>query len=406
MRAEYDPTVLIGTHDVVVEPAQLQLLPCAEVAGARTDAFVVLGRQPALRHQRPELDAVVAAEAVVQVGQAEVVAVLVGEHADAAVLRLHRVVADPDAGVADLAAAERVVGRSAGADRGGLGVPAMRPDGVLALVRIAVGLVASGVHDLEVVDVAVGLVEVAVTVVVVAIPAVERLELLLDLGGRTTLLLLVVDPGVHGVLDEVPDVAAVGVLADGRVVAFLAVGDRVVAAAVTRLVVRHLDPVRDRSVDAVATGRLTLVVRLDRLGLLAGAGLRALPEVDVLEVLTAVVGLPDRRVVLAAVGFGDRVVRRALERRRPGCRGVEVLVGEVLVPLVTELDEHREDAVGRLPVELDVLSVALLLGGPLAVGVDRGGVLGGADAHDRARAALFDAVLAVTVQQRRDRAFA
>ena len=39
----------------------------------------------------------------------------------------------------------------------------MRPDGVLALLRVAVGLVAAGVDDLQVVDVAVGLVEVAVT---------------------------------------------------------------------------------------------------------------------------------------------------------------------------------------------------------------------------------------------------
>ena len=39
---------------------------------------------------------------VVQVGQAEVVAELVREHADAAVLRLDRVVADPVAAVADL----------------------------------------------------------------------------------------------------------------------------------------------------------------------------------------------------------------------------------------------------------------------------------------------------------------
>ena len=40
-------------------------------------------------------------------------------------------------------------------------------------MRVAVGLVAAGVHDLEVVDVAVGLVEVAVAVVVVAVPHVE-----------------------------------------------------------------------------------------------------------------------------------------------------------------------------------------------------------------------------------------
>ena len=57
----------------------------------------------------------------------------------------------------------------------------MAPDGVLALVRVAVGLVAAGVDDLEVVDVAVGLVEVAVAVVVVAVPLVEGRQVGLDL---------------------------------------------------------------------------------------------------------------------------------------------------------------------------------------------------------------------------------
>ena len=50
------------------------------------------------------------------VRQAQVVAVLVGEDGQAAVLRLDRVVAGPDAGVADLRAAERVV-RGAGRAR-------------------------------------------------------------------------------------------------------------------------------------------------------------------------------------------------------------------------------------------------------------------------------------------------
>src|SRR3546814_4544758 len=62
------------------------------------------------------------------------------------------------------------------------GVPAVAPDGVLALPGIAVGLVAAGVNDLEVVDVAVGLVEVAVAVVVVAIVHVVAGELGRDVG--------------------------------------------------------------------------------------------------------------------------------------------------------------------------------------------------------------------------------
>ena len=58
----------------------------------------------------------------------------------------------------------------------------MGPDGVLTLLRIPVGLVAAGVHDLEVVEIAVGFVEVPVTVEVVAIPHVVGGQGGLDLG--------------------------------------------------------------------------------------------------------------------------------------------------------------------------------------------------------------------------------
>ena len=92
----------------------------------------------------------------------------------------------------------------------------MRPDRVLALVRVAVGLVAAGVDDLEVVDVAVGLVEVAVVVVVVAVPQVERLEvggdLRVGLAGR----LLVGDPRVERVLDQVLASCCRPMLAHGK----------------------------------------------------------------------------------------------------------------------------------------------------------------------------------------------
>ena len=110
-------------------------------------------------------------------------AVLVGDGRQAAVLGLDRVVAGPDAGVADLGAAERVLRGAGDAGVGDEGVPAVAPDGVLALVRVAVGLVAAGVDDLQVVDVAVGLVEVAVAVEVVAVLHVVGGQLGLDLLG-------------------------------------------------------------------------------------------------------------------------------------------------------------------------------------------------------------------------------
>ena len=117
-------------------------------------------------HQGPEAGAVLAAAGVVEVGQAEVVAELVGEDAEAAVLRLGGVVADPEAGVADLDAAVLVA--TAGPPlRVGVDRPAVRPD----RRRGCAGLLAlTGVHGLEVVDVAVRLVEVAVPVVVEAVP--------------------------------------------------------------------------------------------------------------------------------------------------------------------------------------------------------------------------------------------
>ena len=57
----------------------------------------------------------------------------------------------------------------------------MAPDGIRALVRITSRLVAAGMDDLEVVDVAIGLIEVAVAIIVVAIPLVEGLQIIRDL---------------------------------------------------------------------------------------------------------------------------------------------------------------------------------------------------------------------------------
>ena len=335
LRAEVEGLLRARGHRLVVEPAQLQLVPGTEVAGTGAE-WLVLGVQPALRHQRPVLAVVVATTGrVVVVRQPEVVPVLVREDRQTAVLRLHRVVADPDAGVADRGAPELVEPGPGEALVGDEGVPAVRPDRVLALLGIAVGLVAAGVHDLEVVDVAVGLVEVAVAVVVVAVVLVVRRDGLLDLGVGLAGRLLVGHPRGDRVLDQVP-----GGL--GRLVT-----------AVASLVVGNLDPVRDRAVDGVAAGRLLLVVRLDRLGLVA------LGEVEVLVVPTGVVALPDGGVVLRPVRLGDLVAHRALERRRTGHARIGVLVGEVRVPLVAELGEDHEDLVGALLLELDVLVLGL-----------------------------------------------
>lgn len=102
-------------------------------------------------------------------------------------------------------------------------------------------LALAGVDDLEVVYVAVLLVEVAVAILIVAVPHVEGVEVALDLGARLAGGDLIPGPLVYGVPDEEPHRradAAVGVV--GLVVAVVvAVGVAVVGAVAGR-VVGHL----------------------------------------------------------------------------------------------------------------------------------------------------------------------
>jgi hypothetical protein len=172
------------------------------------------------------------------------------------------------------------------------------PDGVLTLLRVAGGLVAACVDDLEVVDEPVGLVEVAVTVDVVAVPVVERLQVVGHLLQGLAGVELALDPVGHRVADQEVRVGADDPAAE--------------VAAVAGLVERHLDPLRDRPVDRVPTRGLVVVVLLHAV------------EVHVLVVGLVVVGLPQGRVVDRTVRLRDRVVQRPVEacgsRRRPGVR--------------------------------------------------------------------------------------
>ena len=243
---------------------------------------------------------------------------LVGEHADVGVLRNRRVVADPDARVADLGAAGLVRIWAGLAVVGPEGVPAVAPNGVLALGAAAGLLALAGVHDLDPVDVAVRLVEVAVAVEVVAVVGVVLRQVGGDLVGAPAVRHLVGVPRVDGVVDEVP--VAVGL---------------VVVVAVTRLVVGQLDPVADLAGHRVAAGGLGDEV--------VGAGhvARRLGEEQPLVEVLAVVRLPGRRVVLRPVGLGDLVVQRPR---------VTAVLG-----LVAELGQDHEDLVGGLAGQLDVL---------------------------------------------------
>ncbi|KDN84967.1 hypothetical protein KCH_34940 [Kitasatospora cheerisanensis KCTC 2395] len=348
-RAEQADGVLAGLGGVVVQPAELQLRPDVQVVRHVADLVLALAEPGARGHQGPETDRVVDALAagVVQVRQAQVVAVLVGEHAQAAVLRLHGVVADPQAGGADRGAAQLVVVRAGLARLVGVHVRAVRPQRVVALDAAAGGLVLTGVDDLEVVQVAVRLVEVAVAVEVVTVPLVVLRQVGLDLGVGAALGLLVGDPGVDAVADQV-----------------LRVGADVLAAvvrAVAGLVPRHPHPVGDQAVDRVPARGLALVVGLQR-GLVGR-------EVQVLVVGLVVVRLPRRGVVLGAVRGGDLVARRA-----GGAAVLHLAVGGGggVVHLVTEVDENGEDPVGALAGQLDVLVAAQLHRGAAAVLLDLG----------------------------------
>ena len=227
----------------------------------------------------------------------------------------------------------------------------MAPDGVRALVRVTGRLVAARVHDLEVVDDTVGLVDVVVTVDAVAVLLVEGLEVGLDLrhrpGRATDRVQLALDPHGEGITHQ----RLAGVADDGAAV----------VAPVQRLVEGHLDPFGDRTLDGVAAAGLRLVVG------------RHPVEVHVFVMGAVVVGLPQRGVVDAAVGLRDLVVQRtgdvlgAAVRRR----AEEPLLGRRLVLVVAELDEHGEDLVRPFAVELDVLARGHLddavLGGLLAL---------------------------------------
>src|SRR4029079_10775213 len=95
------------------------------------------GAARAVRDQRPEarsvLGAARVARRVVLVRQVEVVRELVREHADATVLRLDRVVADPVVRIADPHTAESVRAGPVRTVRGEVRVPPVRPDRIRAL---------------------------------------------------------------------------------------------------------------------------------------------------------------------------------------------------------------------------------------------------------------------------------
>src|SRR5512145_796449 len=98
----------------------------------------------------------------------------VGKDTHAAVFRLNGIVADPITGVPNAHAAKGndipVHGWAARTDRGQLHVPAMTPYGVRAQHASASLFTFTGMHSLEVVNIAIRFVKIAIAIIIVAIP--------------------------------------------------------------------------------------------------------------------------------------------------------------------------------------------------------------------------------------------
>jgi len=264
---------------------------------------------------------------------------LVGEDAHAAVLGLDRVVADPDAGVAELVAAHLAAGRALVVVR--VGVGAVAPDRVGAAVGV---LALARVDHAEVVDVAVRLVEVAVVVAVVAVG-------LVDLGDVDAAVVAGRDEAVERGLHDARD-RAVGVVA--AVAALLAVGAEVGLGAVDRRPVGHL------AVPGEAARR-ELLVEVGQRRVAVGAAARR--EQHVLVVLDAEVRRPVGAVVLRAVRLRHGVV---LEVREVDQRDRHLLGGlEPVLDVAAVVELHDALRVRRLLAAGHEVRGRLLLALPL-----------------------------------------
>ena len=179
---ELDGRRAAALDDLGLDEAESGLVP--HVHRRRRGAEAPLAAHPrAAGHERPEPGGGVAGGAgvVVLVREAEVVAELVAEHAHVAVLGVDRVVVRPDAlalRALAVGARDHHAGPVAGAAAEVLvDVPRVRPDGVGELGAAAGRLVAAGVDEDDVVEVAVRLVEVragdAVRVLLVVLRPVE-----------------------------------------------------------------------------------------------------------------------------------------------------------------------------------------------------------------------------------------
>ena len=140
-------------------------------------------------------------------------AVFVREDADATVLRLDGVLANPIVAVADLYTAALVEVRPGRARPALPCVPTMTPDGPVVTSRRARLVADARMDRLEGIDVAIRFIEVAVAIIVIAIPDVELAQIRIDLVSCLAGCNLRSVPAVDSLIQEVPNlVSAAGMI--------------------------------------------------------------------------------------------------------------------------------------------------------------------------------------------------
>src|SRR5687767_2246238 len=95
----------------------------------------------------------------------------------AAILRLDGVIADPIVTPANLHAAKFVEGGTGQSNIGKECIPAVAPDGIRALCTTTSFLTFTGMDRLEVINVAIRLIKVAIAVIIIAIPHIELCQI-------------------------------------------------------------------------------------------------------------------------------------------------------------------------------------------------------------------------------------
>ncbi len=166
----------------------------------------------------------------------------------------------------------------------------MAPDGISALGTAAGFFTLAGMNSLEVIDIAVGLVEVPIAIIIVAIPDIKLGQVSIDLGRCFTGSDLGVVPGIQRVAYEHPGVGTDDIAA--------------VIRAVSGFIVWNLHPIGYIAVDRITVGGFGDIEVAHR----NSAGSPG--EEQVLIIRLAEIRRPDGRVINGAVRLGDLVVQR------------------------------------------------------------------------------------------------